>query len=197
MTETLEITACVVDAVQPIHRRYRRYVSRDDLMQELWLYVHEHPDAVARLLTSGRGFLVRRLRTAAERYARKEKAAGAGYSPEDEAFYSLRALRELMPDALDSGAVPSQQVQEVRVATSKGGYGDYEAGLVDVRRAVAQLPDDERHLLKMHYRYGYSPDRLGTYYSISTDAVYARLARVMRRVQRHLGGPNPYRREEN
>lgn len=188
-----EVEACINEAVLPVARQYRRHVSRDDLAQECWMWVYERQSTVAGMLVDKRPALRLRLRRVAERLARREKAAQSGYGPDDEVFYSLQALRTILPDALDPTATPSQQAQEVRVASSRDGYGGWEAGVADVRGAVARLSAEDVTLLMLHYRVGLSPDELGARYGITTDAVYSRLGRTLRRLQRHLGGVSPHR----
>lgn len=189
---TIEFAGCLVDAIRPIVRRYWPWVTEPDVSLYLWRWYRDNGSRIDALLQAGETAAVtRKLRTQAERYAREEKALQEGYSPSDEVFYSLRTLREILPDALDPNAIPSQQWREVSVATSKLGYGEWEAGIADVRRALAQMSPNDRILLAARYRLGLSPDDMAQVRNVDTATVYAQLGRALRRLQRRLGGPAP------
>src|SRR6476469_7621491 len=95
-------------ATATAYKRYRRFVARNDLMQEQWIWLCTNPPRATALLEKSETFLYIRLRTVAERYARKEKATKCGYKPEDEIFYTEDTIIELLPDALDPQASAPQ-----------------------------------------------------------------------------------------
>jgi RNA polymerase sigma factor (sigma-70 family) len=188
-----ECRDAVVYAARNVQRRYGRWVEQDDVMQEMWLWVFEHPDTTRRLLADRESFLTRRLVTVGERYARREKAAYERYSPDDEAFYSLTMIRDMLPYALDSNATPPQEQQEVRVYTSGDGYGTWEAMLADVRGAFSHLDDTDQKLLTRRFRDEATFEVIASADGVSTSAVFSRVNRIVKRLQRRLGGASPYR----
>src|SRR6266480_3745572 len=112
------VADCVDEAARTIakSRRWRRWVEYDDVMMEMWVWVYGHPAKTNALVTGDRWWLVRRLRTVGERFARREKAARTGYLPGDEYFYSPAQVRALLPDAMDTSCTPPQgAADELRV----------------------------------------------------------------------------------
>lgn len=125
-------------------------VEYDDCYQEGWVaYLESREDFSSRLDDPrGRTYIKVSVRNHISRYARKEKAARAGYEVEDEHFYSARAIRDLLPFAL-AEPVPAAEaggnILEPPVGTSR------HCELIDIRRAVDQLRDDDRDVLWQMY----------------------------------------------
>lgn len=172
------IAWCARVAARPIYRRYRRYVQPDDLRQEAWAWALEHTDWVRQALERSDAYLVRRLRSVAERYARREKAAAGGYSPADEAYYSLSRIMELLPDALDPQATPPTG-QGSEVHTNSELYGEWETSLADIRAALKRLPA------------GSIQDLRGWVDSGMPEPTPGHIRPTLRHMQTSLGGPRP------
>lgn len=197
MTAIPAIDSLIEEAIIPVCRKYGRWMRRDDLMIASQDWVRRNRDAAHSLYLHGDRKLVRKLRDVAEVAARAQKAAACGYKAGDEVFYSLAALREILPDALDPAATPSGQPGDTPGGrVNKLGYSEWETSLADVRAGVKSLSKDSQGLLLLHYRFGYDPDALGQYYGVSTDAIYSRLARVTRDLQHSLGGRKPSSEQE-
>ncbi len=111
MTEPHPILNDIVPSVVTlVHRRYRKYVDRDDLTQEAyaWLMTRasyfngllEEENEAVRLANQRRiGWQMKR---AIERYARKEKATRSGYQTNDESFYDVVTIAQLLPYVIAS-----------------------------------------------------------------------------------------------
>jgi hypothetical protein len=159
------------------------------------------------------------MRWAGERWCRKEKAATAGYHPDDEAFYSLRSLQEMLVVYFQVGVVeraPIGASESVRQQRTDGAeYGTYLASLVDVERGLNAIPFHFKRRLSL--RFGplghLSDDAIaslsqseiidltGTHYTVvrevlgvTGDQVRHRTETALKRLQNALGGPNPYNR---
>src|SRR5690606_28554087 len=149
-----DLDSLIAKAAYHVYRRYRRWVEPEDIRQELHLWAAEH---AKRLQELDEQQIKWRLRDVGEIYARKEKAAKSGYLPEDEVFYSLRALRELLPIAVSNEVVP-QPVYDpadkpaTRRAASNPGM-EWETAVADLRRAFARLSDWHQTVL-IDYVYG-------------------------------------------
>lgn len=196
VTRTIQQTVAHLakSAAEAVHKRFRDHIELDDLVQECWVWYVSHQDQADAWITGGTpGRLRSRMFRAAQKAARRQKAA-AGYSTEDEVFYSTRGLLELLPEALDPEAVPSQTMSEAgRVSgASKVGYDEWHATIADVRAAFGKLSTVDQEILTLHCRWGYSPDALGVHYGIPTDVAYKRIGRAVRRMRGRLGGPNPW-----
>jgi len=100
----------VPSVVTIVHRRYRKYVDRNDLTQEAyaWLmtrvsYFNElldEEDDTKRLINQKR--IAYQMRRGIERYARKEKASKSGYQTNDESFYDVITIAQLLPYVIAS-----------------------------------------------------------------------------------------------
>lgn len=177
-----------------VHKRFKGYVEREDLEQECWVWYLAHKEQADAWLTAGTPGKVRgRMFRAAQKAARRMKA-GSSYQPEDEAFYSTRAILSLLPEALDPQSTPGQGASDTgRVSgASKDGYDDWQVTMADIRSAFAKLPPLDQEVLILHCRDGYSPDELGMAYKLDTETVYKRIGRALRRMRGHLGGVNPW-----
>jgi DNA-directed RNA polymerase specialized sigma24 family protein len=193
------VTDCrdeVVYAARPVVARYRQWTDRDDVMQEMWLWIFENSGLVRDLLAEGRSGILRlHLRRVGEAWGRREKAAREGYSPKDEFFYNAALIREMLPNALDPKALPAQGDNEVKVrgASTSDGYGNWAACLVDVRVALGNLTVADRNLLTRRYRNGDTLEVMAAADGVAASSMHARLNRVVKRLQRCLGGASPYR----
>lgn len=159
------------------------------------------------------------MRWAGERYCRKEKATTSGYSPDDEAFYSLKALQELLAVYYQTGVTEHSPIgasESVRRAKGDGAeYGTYLASMVDVSKGLRELPSPLRRRLALRFGcFGHLSDDgvaslsqseiidlTGLHYTavrealgVTGDQVRHRTETALKRLQSVLGGPNPWNR---
>lgn len=151
--------------------RYRRWVTREDVEQELWTYLLDHDDDLRGLEPAKLG---RRLRGAADRYCRKEKAQRSGYDTADEYFYSVDQLERIIWDAFDTNAVPPTEGYR-----DDEKYSEWVTEVADVRAAVRRRVFPLRHYtaLREYVTEGRARD-VGV-----NDALWA--------LRRQLGGGKP------
>lgn len=157
-------------AVSTMWPRYRRYVAREDVTQALWVWLVQNKATAVELEPR---WLQRRLRTAADRYCRREKAQRAGYDISDEYFYSILKLRRVIVDAFDSEAVPpsdSYRADEL--------YAEWITEVADVRAALRKRTFPLRHYLTLRE---YAEGRRG-------DGEDEEVKRALWALQRMLGG---------
>lgn len=167
----VEYRAGVKAAAGTAAARYRRWVSREDVEQELWTYLFDH-DSDCHGLTPAK--LGSRLRGAADRYCRKEKAARCGYDTVDEYFYSVDQLERIVWDAFDAEATPPREPYR-----DDEKYSEWVAEVSDVRRAIRRRVFPLRHYtaLREYVTEGRARD-VGV-----NDALWA--------LRRQLGGGKP------
>lgn len=98
--EVMEIAAI---AAARVYRRFGKWASREDMQQAALEYAWRKKELVKEFLDRegverkrGEAALMRTLCRAAERYARKEKAARSGYNYEDEQFYTDNLIEGLI-----------------------------------------------------------------------------------------------------
>lgn len=165
-------------------KRYRRWTTREDLRQELWLFLLADTADQRRLVrdlkkadTDRRWMrsVMLKLRAVAVTYAEAEKAAASGYHPDDVFWYSPSKVATLLVDALDpEWAAESSGVGE----SSIGGSGlpearsDRNAAVADIRKAIA----------------GWSPAEIADLWELDH-----RFTDALNRIVSVLGGQHPHR----
>lgn len=220
MNETIQNNATAIS--RTLSRKWK--VDPDDIRQEvlLWCIVQgidgsfeaiedeEESQALARQAYAS-------MRWAGERFCRKEKAAREGYSIEDEAFYGLKALQELLVNFFVTGLeshAPIGTADSVRHQKSDGSTsGNYLVSLLDVDRGLTLIPNHYRQRLAVRYGplahlsddgianlsqseihdlTGWHPDRLALILGSTGDKVRHRTETALRALQTALGGPSPW-----
>lgn len=210
MTKELHpILADLVPAVaNSIARRFKGWVERDDVKQELYLWVlgrqSQYLDQLNEENKEKREYNVSRLafqmRRIAEKYARREKARKAGYQTTDEAFYDTATIAQLMPHILASvieGTV-LEQAQELindgqpRKQSTPAEGGNLLAILIDVKRSYLKLNEDDKVLLRMRYYDNVTLQEIAQYLECATSTADRRCTSALRRLQDQLGGETPW-----
>lgn len=210
----------------------RRYslVDVDDVAHEIYLYVLEHEkvleewneycsgdyiDSRDERHAANRMRLI--CRRAGERYCRKETADRLGYSPEDEAFYSVPVLKLLVEHYFVAGITergPQDGDLGRQTASDPATRGTWLAALLDVERGLSRIPRQYRHRLKLRYsdHGGRSVGELvamvdnlatprGTRERIekalgtTEDQIHGRIRVALEKLQGVLGGASPYGRD--
>ncbi len=210
MTKELHpILADLVPAVaNSIARKFKGWVERDDVKQELYLWVlgrqSQYLDQLNEENKEKREYNVSRLafqmRRIAEKYARREKARKAGYQTTDEAFYDTATIAQLMPHILASvieGTV-LEQAQELindgqpRKQSTPAEGGNLLAILIDVKRSYLKLNEDDKVLLRMRYYDNVTLQEIAQYLECATSTADRRCTSALRRLQDQLGGETPW-----
>jgi RNA polymerase sigma factor (sigma-70 family) len=210
MTKELHpILADLVPAVaNSITRKFKGWVERDDVKQELYLWVlgrqSQYLDQLNEENKEKREYSVSRLafqmRRIAEKYARREKARKAGYQTTDEAFYDTATIAQLMPHILASvieGTV-LEQAQELindgqpRKQSTPAEGGNLLAILIDVKRSYLKLNEDDKVLLRMRYYDNVTLQEIAQYLECATSTADRRCTSALKRLQDQLGGETPW-----
>lgn len=162
-----------------LYRKYRKWVEANDIRQEMHTWIASKSKKYIDGLADNQ--LRWRLYDAGDIYCRKEKAAKTGYSPDDEVFYSMRLLREVLPnivegkDYLTKGVDDSSGTGARRSAA--GSSMNYETTMADIRAAFEKLSEDHRLILEGEVEFGMSEP--------------ADVTRALRALQGKLGGRRP------
>lgn len=200
------VHAAVDSAAKQIRSRFRDYVEYEDVAQELYIWYLKHTRKVAEWEDqyhpkSVQRLLVKSLRNAGEKYARREKAAKVGYEPEDEFFYSIPMIADMLQLYFDPHWREPKGMAYDQVKTSGGEASDgmnLVAMVADVGKAYEALSATDQELL----RYVYAGDPraaitvLALEWDITPNAADHRIRRVLGRIRAALGGPKPYDEEE-
>lgn len=194
--EGVDIAANAAHIAGYLHKSYSM-VEKEDILQEVWLWVYSKPDKVDEYQDGtelGRNKLLKAMRNAGIRFCQAEKARVLGYRPEDNYFYTPGAIRAALELIWDSEAwsnppAPVDQIRAMSRDVSEG--GNYITTLADVSRAVALLPLREQALLRARYYEGLTAAEIADRMDATVSSVDSRIGRIVRRVQRHLGGERP------
>lgn len=191
-----------------IHRRFAGYVERDDLIQELRVYVIKRPHLEKMLNDSYEVSkdevkwvarkIMARLRRTVEKYARKEKSAKLGYSTGDEFFYDTATIAKMLPVAFEFDSYGAVMVDKVDDGTPRKPSVPSEGGnilamVIDIRSAIDLLDADEQVMLQN--RYSNSPmtlSEIAAEMGVSDSTVDRKIQSSLRKIIDTLGGPTPW-----
>lgn len=202
---TLEFTpadyAAVSSAARQLTARYRDHVSFEDVQQECYLWLWSNYDRAVAWReqyeeTHAERTLTKALRNAGERYCRQEKAEHEGYVPEDEFFYSIPMVRDLLQLSFDPDwmAPSSLKLDAISSGTPANEGGNLMTMVADVRRGFGTLTPHDQELLTRVYDTK-DPDQeiavLAIEWDCTTKAADSRVRRTLGRLRAALGGPNP------
>lgn len=198
--------AAVASATKQLVARYRRYVTYEDVQQQLYLWMLIHHVKVdewrAKYVPKhAERTLVKALKNEGERYCRTEKAEADGYSVEDEYFYSIPMIADLLQLALDPTWMEPSGIDYTNPKTSGGKPpsegGDLVVMVADVSKAFDSLQKADRALLEYVYGGQRTPTdaiaRMAMEWGVSQSAAYNRIRRVVGRIRAALGGENPWK----
>ena len=209
MTEPNPILNDIVPSVVSlVHRRYRKYVDRADLTQEAyaWLMTRvvyfngllEEESESIRLANQRRiGWQMKR---AVERYARKEKATRSGYQTNDESFYDVITIAQLLPYVIASvvNDTAIEQAQNLvndgtpRKPSAPSEGGNLLATLIDIKKAYELLDEDEQKILRLRYHENYTLQQLSEVLECAISTADRRCGNALRKLLNFMGGESPY-----
>ena len=198
----------VPSVVTLVHRRYRKYVDRADLVQEAyaWLMTRvvyfngllEEENETVRLANQRRiGWQMKR---AVERYARKEKATRSGYQTNDESFYDVVTIAQLLPYVIASivNDTAIEQAQNLvndgtpRKPSAPAEGGNLLATLIDIKKAYELLDEDEQKILRLRYHENYTLQQLSEVLECAISTADRRCGNALRKLLNFMGGESPY-----
>lgn len=203
----VEVTAAVASVSRQLRSRYRDYCEYEDIQQELyiWYIKHHrkveawqeqyHEKSVARLLAKS-------LRNHGEKYCRQEKAAVVGYEPDDEFFYTIPMVADMLQLYFDPDWSAPRAIEMTTTSSGKAPNEGWnlQAMVADVGKAYEALPASDQALLREVYEDGNPRDAiafLALQWDITPNAADHRIRRVVGRVRAKLGGPRPYPEERD
>jgi len=198
----------VPSVVSLVHRRYRKYVDRADLTQEAyaWLMTRvvyfngllEEESESIRLANQRRiGWQMKR---AVERYARKEKAIRSGYQTNDESFYDVITIAQLLPYVIASvvNDTAIEQAQNLvndgtpRKPSAPSEGGNLLATLIDIKKSYGLLDEDEQKILRLRYHENYTLQQLSEVLECAISTADRRCGNALRKLLNFMGGESPY-----
>lgn len=206
-TLTAADEAAVSSATKILRAKYRGYVDYEDVQQELYVWLIANYDRAENWRAQyetrhAERTLIKALRNAGERYCRAEKAAVDGYSTDDEFFYSIPMVADLLQLYFDPEWMIPNGLELTRTSGGKppNEGGNLMAMVADVGRAYEALPKPDKALLHEIYGDGVvSADAIATRaldWGITYSAADSRIRRVVGRLRAGLGGASPYGQDQ-
>jgi RNA polymerase sigma factor (sigma-70 family) len=198
----------IASVVTVTHRRYRKFVERDDLKQDAYTFVYSRADNFNESLAVEndiqRGFnekkIAWQIKRHLERYARKEKASKSGYQTNDEAFYDTVTIAQLLPYVISSivNDTALEQAQNLindgtpRKPAAPAEGGNLLAILIDIKRAYILLDKEEQEILRLRYHDNLTLELLGEYFECSRSTAERKSNNALRKLNNNIGGDSPW-----
>ena len=209
MTELNPIVYDIVPSIaRVVHNQYNKWVDRDDIKQECiqWALIRtEYINSQLNIENEterkhNEQKIAWQMKRAAERYARKEKAAKSGYQTSDEAYYQTGALAQLLPFVIASvidGTVLEQAQEMIKDGQPKGSSSPAEGGnllamLIDIKNCYEKLDAEDQRILVLRYHESCTLEQIGEILGCHFTTADRRCDRALRNLNKELGGPSPY-----
>jgi DNA-directed RNA polymerase specialized sigma24 family protein len=198
----------VPSVANTIHRRYKAYVEKDDVKQELvaWAmtraedHIVDLMEPIEERRKHNEQRIAWQMRRVAERYARKEKAAKSGYQTNDEVYYQTATLGQLLPFVIASvidGTVLEQAQEMIKDGQPKGSSSPAEGGnllanLIDIKNGFLKLDQEDQTLLRLRHHESFTLQQIAQFLECAVSTADRRCDKSLRRLQDNLGGISPW-----
>lgn len=198
----------IPSVVRVVYRKYRPWTEESDIRQECYLFAAakhnqfkdllDEPDLEKRKQNERKvGWQVKR---AAERYARKEKAAKLGYNINDEAYYKGATISQLLPFIISSilTGKPLDQGQQLvddgqpKKPSAPSESNNFLAVLIDIKRAYQMLPQEDQDLLERRYYHEHTLQQMAQYLECAVSTADRRVENTFNKLIDNLGGLSPW-----
>ena len=198
----------VPSVVTTIHRRFRAYTERGDLLQEAWAFVLTRADNFNQLLSDENEVqrkwnekrVAWQIRRCLERYARKEKATKSGYHLNDEAYYDTVTISQLLPFVIKS-VISDTALEQSQILINDGTPrkpsapaegGNLLAMLVDIKKAYEKLEKQDQEILRLRYHDNLTLQLIAEYLECAISTADRRCTQALRKLQNNIGGDSPW-----
>jgi RNA polymerase sigma factor (sigma-70 family) len=198
----------VPSVVTTIHRRFRSYTERSDLLQEAWAFVLSRAEHFNEILSDENEVqrkwnekkVAWQIRRCLERYARKEKASKSGYHLNDEAYYDTVTIAQLLPFVIKSSITDSALEQSQilvndgtpRKPAAPAEGGNLLAMLVDIKKAYEKLEKPEQEILRLRYHDNLTLQLISEYLECAISTADRKCTQALRKLQNNIGGDSPW-----
>jgi RNA polymerase sigma factor (sigma-70 family) len=198
----------VPSVVTTIHRRFRAYTERGDLLQEAWAFVLSRADHFNEVLSDENEVqrkwnekkVAWQIRRCLERYARKEKATKSGYQINDETYYDTVTIAQLLPFVIKS-VISDTALEQSQILVNDGTPrkpsapaegGNLLAMLVDIKKAYEKLDKYDQDILRLRYHDNLTLQLISEYLECAISTVDRKCTQALRKLQNNIGGDSPW-----
>lgn len=192
MIEEAWVAKQVAGAARFAHRIHRGYVEYDDLFQEGYAYLLEHPELLEEHTRESEWYMGKSVFYAMNKYGLKQRMAKDGTQPDDYFRYTATVVEDLIADALEGGVhLPSS------TDTSGDGRGskspahgfEREVMIADISQAFGRLNDkDQAHLREKFVGGDVADEVLALTHEVTPKAIEMRTKRALVRLAKALNG---------
>ena len=173
-------------------RKHEGYVDFDDLVQEGYLYLLEHPELIDEHTKTSERVVGRSVFYEMNRYGLRQRYRKDGTSPDDYFRYTAAIVETLIGDVLDGGVYPqsSGDMNSDGRSGKSPAYGfDFEAMMADISQAFKRLNETDKGVLLEKYRGGdVNEEVLALTHGVSAQAIRKRVQRALVRLAKMLNG---------
>ena len=198
----------VPSVVTTIHRRFRAYTERGDLLQEAWAFVLSRAEHFNEILSDENEVqrkwnekkVAWQIRRTLERYARKEKASKSGYHLNDEAYYDTVTIAQLLPFVIKS-FISDTALEQSQILVNDGTPrkpsapaegGNLLAMLVDIKKAYEKLEKQDQEILRLRYHDNLTLQLISEYLECAISTADRKCNQALRKLQENIGGESPW-----
>lgn len=194
MIDWLKLTPAVERAASAVVSKFPNHHDTRDVEQSLWVWVLENKNTITGILGDSEGTLVaveNLLIKAGNSFLKKEEAAIYGYAEEDQFFFSLDMIKNILEvvfeheDWQSFSVAANQGMPRSKSEPAKG--GNNLASYADVSRAITALPEDLYNVLVWRYKYHYTYARIAQEAGIALRTAKYRHEAAVSAIQQHLG----------
>lgn len=167
-------------------------VEVEDLRQELYVWLYENAEKVARYRSAegGEGMLFTALRRVANRYCVREQEARNGAPLDAGAEYTVEQIERALPFIFEGAPTGAVAVNPLtgEALESRGDYGLALAVLIDLGGAFRDMPEAVREVLALRYRDGMTHAEIAALAGLTEEGARQRVRRAVRRLRDRLCG---------
>ena len=188
-------------AVHKTMRRFWKFVDRDDVYQELVLWILQHQGKVTEYLEQERDHsIIKSLEHAGVAYAQREKAAHSGYHTDDLFYWQVEEIEALLPSMFSDEArlhpPSSDDGTSGRSNRAPNEGGNWIATLADLSRAYRTLDLVTQSVLRQVYGEDRKRIWVANSLGVSDTTISNTISRGLRAMHRELGGERPTRHKD-
>lgn len=184
----------VKDIAKQVSYKFPSSVMREDIEQDLWVWAYRNQKSISKKIVNDPEAWIEQVATTMRKQAlsfgKDELDSAEGRVAQDLQKYSVNEIRALLPDVFDYEDWQSFASVSDGQPKSKGmanATGDRLVSLVDVKKQVLKLNNDQYNVIVWHYKYGLPFETIAEEYDCSLDAARKRVERAVKAVQRGLG----------
>lgn len=177
-----------------VARAYPPYVMADDVESELIVWLYQNKSSIEAMVDADaegwQAKLAATARKVATTYASNEKLDAEGQGRESGYLYSIHKLRDLLPDVFNyedwqTFGQSGDGQPRGKAIVSHG--NNRTAELIDIKRAVEELPDLIQETLELYYGQGLSVATVAKETDSNLETTKKRLQRAVQALQKALG----------